>query len=166
MLKLISIDPRRDSELAESWINAPGGANMLQLMGMLVPDNFKTTKQFEYKRLTKILNNPTEDAWMIENNGKIIGIVMLDKKGNPEISAPNVSIMIGDASLRGQGIGSQVINVIIKKCINNKYKVLYARTLTHNEISQKMLKKVGFSTNGQIYTDKDGLVWQNYKIYL
>jgi RimJ/RimL family protein N-acetyltransferase len=164
MLKLISIDPRRDSELAESWINAPGGARMLQLMGLLVPDNYKTTISSEFNRLTEIVNNPNEDSWMIEFNGVIIGIVMLDKKGNPEISAPNVSIMIGDASLRGQGIGSKVINVIIKKCINNKYKVLYARTLTHNEISQKMLKKVGFIPYGPIYTDEDGLIWQNYKI--
>jgi RimJ/RimL family protein N-acetyltransferase len=135
-------------------------------MGLLVPDNYKTNISTELKRLTEIINNPNEDSWMIEFNGDIIGMVMLDKKGNPEISAPNVSIMIGDASFRGKGIGSKVINVIIKKCINNNYKVLYARTLTHNEISQKMLNKVGFSTDRQIYTDKDGLVWQNYKISL
>lgn len=163
-IDLIDIDVARDAPLAMAWINAPSGVEMLRLMGMIVPDDFTTTLDLEAKTLQQIINDPNELAWMIDYDGQVVGILevhLVDQASRP---APNIGIMIGDASARGKGIGRSAIQLAISKLVELGYKTVYARTLTHNTASRKMLAKLGFVINGRPYAGTDNLHWQNYSL--
>lgn len=166
MIKLINIEPERDGRLAAGWINAPGGAQMLQLMGMLVPDDFTTTVDDEQNRLTEIKDSPNELAWMVSYDNRVIGIVELHTKDVDGLSAPHLSIMIGAADIRGKGVGTEVIRQLIGIATAAGYKKLYARALTRNVASHRMMMKAGFVLDGGAYIDDDGLNWQNYLLDL
>lgn len=166
MIELIEILPERDGKTAAGWINAPGGAEMLRLMGMLVPENFTTTAEDETGRLADIKNSSDELAWMISYNGATVGIVELHTKGLDALSAPHISIMIGDASVRGKGIGPEAIRHLTDIATTAGYQKLYARALTRNIASHRMMMKTGFVLDGKAYVDDDGLNWQNYVLDL
>lgn len=163
MVKLVDIDVERDAVLVSGWINAPGGAQMLQLMGMIVPDDFTTTVENEWKTLTKIVNDPNELAWMIEADGKIVGLVEAHTEPFESLPEPNISIMIGDAAARGKGLGTAANKLLLGVLRKLDYDTIYARVLTHNVASLRMMQKLGFTKLDQSYTDGDGLTWQNFK---
>jgi len=165
-IDLISIDPHRDATLAAGWINASGGPQMLQLMGMLVPDDFKTTVTDEYKTLFDIVRDKTEIAWVIDYDGQVVGIIEVHTKPFEGLRAPNISIMIGDASSRSKGVGTVAMELAIENVKRLGDAVLYARVLTRNAPSIGMLKKLGFIDDGEPYTDADKLHWQNVKLQL
>lgn len=162
MVKLVDIDIVRDAPLAASWINAPGGAQMLQLMGMIVPDDFTTTAEDERKTLQSIIDDPNENAWMIEHDGRVVGIVEVHTAPFEGLPAPNTSIMIGEASARGKGVGTTANKLMLGYLKNQNYKTVYARVLTHNVASLRMMEKLSFTKLDQPYTDGDGLTWQNF----
>lgn len=161
-IELIDIDVTRDAPLATAWINAPGGVEMLRLMGMIVPDDFTTTIDIEAERSQQIINDPNELAWMIEYDGEVVGILevhLADQEGRP---APNIGIMIGDASARGRGIGTSAMQLALQELAELGNETIFARALTHNIASQKMLAKLGFVIEGEPYADADNLHWQNF----
>ncbi len=164
MVSLVNIDVARDAQLATAWINAPGGAQMLQLMGMLVPDDFTTTVADETKRSQDIISNPSEIAQMIELDGKVVGIVEMHTDPFEGLEAPNISIMIGDASARGKGVGTAAMQLALAQLKGIGYKTVHARALTHNAPSLAMLKTLGFENAGSAYFDEDMLLWQNVSI--
>jgi RimJ/RimL family protein N-acetyltransferase len=164
MVSLVNIDVARDAPLATAWINAPGGAQMLQLMGMLVPDDFTTTIIVESKRFQDILSDPSEIAQMIEVDGQVVGIVEMHTDPFEGLGAPNISIMIGDASARGKGVGTAAMQLAIAQLQSIGYKIVHARALTRNAPSLAMLKKLGFVNAGSPYVDDDKLSWQNVSL--
>lgn len=165
-IELIEIDTKRDAPLTMSWINAPGGLEMLRLMGMIVPDNFKTSLEQETKTLQTIIDDQNEIAWMIELDGQVVGILEVHTVPFEGLPEPNISIIIGDASIRGRGVGTDSMNIAIQKVSSLGYRQIYARVLTHNKASLRMLNKLGFENLNKPYTDKDDLNWQNIKKYL
>ncbi|MFO0881927.1 MAG: GNAT family N-acetyltransferase [Candidatus Saccharimonadales bacterium] len=162
-IELIEIDAHRDAPLATSWINGPGGAKTLQLMSMLVPDDFKTTEVQEFERFKQIQNNPNELAWMIEYDGLVVGIVEVNTVSFEGLQPPNISIMIGDISARGKGIGTVAMSQTINILKDKGYETIFARVLTRNAPSITMLKKLGFAEDGEPYTDGDTQRWQNVR---
>jgi RimJ/RimL family protein N-acetyltransferase len=165
-IELTEIDLERDAPLATAWINGPGGARMLQLMGILVPDDFKTTLASEQKTLQSIVDNKEELAWMIAYDGQVVGILEVHLATQDGRPAPNVGIMIGDASARGRGIGTSAMQFALQELAKLGHGTIYARVLTHNMASQKMLAKLGFTNNGEPYKDTDNLLWQNYSLVI
>jgi RimJ/RimL family protein N-acetyltransferase len=160
-IKLIDIDPERDSINAMNWINSPYGPRTLQLMGLLVPDNYTTTKNNEYKTLKQIINNEEEIAWAIEYKDTIIGIIEVHLSPYESLNAPNISIMIGNYDFRGLGIGSMSTIKVLEHLKNIGYTEVFARVLTHNTTSINMLNKLDFKYDGTPYTSSDGQIWQN-----
>lgn len=165
-IDLIPIDPHRDAPLATEWINAPGGVKMLRLMGMIVPDDFRTTVTQEYERLYDIVRDQATIAWMIEYDGLVVGIIIVRTEPFEGLQAPNISIMIGDAPSRSKGIGTVAMEKAIEHMAALGHTTLYARALTDNAPSLGMLKKLGFIDEGEPYTDADKLHWQNVKLHL
>jgi RimJ/RimL family protein N-acetyltransferase len=161
---LDEIDIEEAARLGVGWLNAPYGVETLRLLGNIVPDDFKTNLATEISRLTKIFNDPNILAYSIKYNGKIVGILEIKLKQFEDLKPPSLTIFVGDINLRGKGIGNAAIKLALQELKNRQYKTVYARTLTKNIASQKMLQKTGFKPAGQPYTDKDNLTWQNYKI--
>lgn len=163
-IELIELDAHRDAPLATGWINGPGGVKTLQLMGLLVPDDFKTTEVQEFERFKQMQNDPNELAWMIEYDGLVVGIIEVHTAPFEGLQAPNISIMIGDTSARGKGIGTVAMEQAMERVRQLGYATLFARVLAHNAASLRMLQKLGFINDGEPYTDADGLHWQNVSI--
>lgn len=165
-IELIELDPHRDAVFVADWINSPGGVETLQLMGIVVPDDYETTVLREFETLKQIQNSTNELAWMIEYDGLVVGIVELHIVPFEGLQAPNISIMIGDISARGMGIGTYAMQYAIEHTRQLGHKVLYARVLTTNTASIRLIKKLGFTNDGESYIDNDRLCWQNVKLLL
>lgn len=163
-VELVEVDIERDAALAAEWINAPGGPQMLQLMGMTVPNDFKTTAAIERDRIEKMVNDPGELIWMIAYEGKVIGLAGVHTVSHDGLPVPNTTMMIGDESMRGRGIGTVANRLRIEKLKALGYKRVYARALTRNTASLRMLQKLGFENSGSAYVDEDGLNWQNVSL--
>lgn len=163
MVSLIEIIPERDAPLVTGWINAPGGAKMLQLMGMIVSDDFTTTVAAERKTLQSIVDDPNEIAWMIKIDGRVVGIVEAHIVPFEGLPAPNTSIMIGESTARGKGVGTAANLLMLDYLRKQHFETVYARVLTHNLVSLRMMGKLGFAKMDTPYSDDDGLNWQNFR---
>jgi RimJ/RimL family protein N-acetyltransferase len=77
--------------------------------------------------------------------------------------APSLHIMIGDAQMRGKGLGSAAC-VAVVNVLSEEYREVYTRYLLSNEGSEKLMRSLGFKSFGSAYRDKDGLSWQNLSL--
>jgi len=131
-------------------------------MGNIIPDSWTTTYKDQVEILKSIIINSKGLSLMIEVDGKIVGIVETHLNKTKELKAPSIHIMIGDITARNKGVGYlaqlQQIELLKKK----GYSKLYSRAQIKNIGSNKLLQKIGFTKDGDVYITPDGLVYQNY----
>lgn len=166
-LSLVRPNIEQDAPLAVKWLEGPAGRETLRLMGNTDEHNKPSTLEEEQTRLREFITATNQDTWMIRFQGKTVGAVWLNLDVTRYLQAPSTHIMIGDPSVRGQGIGGAVIGALIDRLKNDgQYEYLYSRYLTDNAGSAKLLKNAGFSEDGKRYKDEDDLNFQNVKLRL
>lgn len=130
-------------------------------MGVTDQKNKPTSLKEEKKRVDKFITGKNQLNWMIVLEGTIVGSVWVDLEATEYLKAPSVHIMIGDPSVRGQGVGRATIEAVIHYLGDKGKKTIYSRHLTDNDRIRLVFEKLDFKTLGEPYSDEDGLVWQN-----
>jgi RimJ/RimL family protein N-acetyltransferase len=73
--------------------------------------------------------------------------------------------MIGNKDYRGKGIGKATMSSLIQYIKENiKTPEIYSRHLKNNVVVANMNQRLGFTNEGDSYTDNNGLEWQNVKL--
>lgn len=165
-IKLIKPDLERDASLSVEWLAGDNGRRTLKLMGVPDSQNKPSDLKDEIKRVSDFLNIKDQLNWMISFDGAVIGSVWVDLKSSEYLKSPSVSIMIGNNTVRGQGIGYESLSSVIDYLKNESYAEVFARRIEENIASHKVMKKLGFKESGVLYSDKDGIAWQNYSLKL
>jgi RimJ/RimL family protein N-acetyltransferase len=105
-------------------------------------------------------------TWMIQFREKTVGAVWVELEPTNYLPAPAIHIMIGDPSVRGQGIGENTVNTVLSFLRSDaKYDTVYSRHLVKNQTATVLLEKAGFEDYEDRYKDADGLEWQNVQLY-
>lgn len=99
---------------------------------------------------------------MIECDKNIVGSIWVDLQTNGEVASPTLSIMLGDESARGHGVGQAVMQVVIDFLRGQGHTEIYTRHHINNRVSASLLRKLNFQNEGEVYiSSADGLAWQN-----
>ena len=158
---LVKPDPERDAPLGVAWLAGAEGRRTLKLMGVADELNQESTIEQERARIQAFLDGEDQYNWMISYHGRIVGAVWVDLKPTKHIPAPTVSIMIGNPSARGHGVGKAALAAVIDYLGALGQPELHARHLLTNQASHALLTALKFTPNGPPYSDSDGLTWQN-----
>jgi hypothetical protein len=162
-VQLVEPNIERDAALGVSWLAGDSGRMTLKLMGVTDEDNRASTLNIERQRVAEFLRSKEQYNWMISASGKIVGSAWVDLKPTKYIQAPAISIMLGDPESRSKGIGGLVFKTVTEFLEKQGHGTIYARHLIENDVSKSLLARSGFVTDGEQYTDGDGLRWQNAK---
>ena len=104
----------------------------------------KSTLEDQYKWFEKIQSNPSCKYWMIEFDGKPLGVANIVNI-NHVFDSCDWAFYLGDTSIRGKGIGSKVEYLVIEHVFNviglNK---LNCEVIEFNANVIKMHEKFGF----------------------
>jgi RimJ/RimL family protein N-acetyltransferase len=161
-IKLVKPDVERDAPVAVGWFEGERGIKTLRQLGNIVTDDFKPTLNNEKKQIQKFLGAKDQLNWMIKYGDKIVGSVWADLAEKNGCLPPSVHILIGDESVRGKGVGTMAEGAVLDYLISNGESPIYSRTLVSNERMMHIaIDKLGYKKDGEVYTDKDGLTWQN-----
>lgn len=158
---LVPIDPSKHAFTVTDWLQGNDGRETLLSMGMPEARIHESTKETEYAQLNTIATSDHERAWMIKYQDAIVGILEIELQASQDISAPSISIMIGDKSVRKRGIGKTIILSTVQYLRAEGHLKIYARRLIDNAASAGLLAACGFVDYDTAYTDEHGLVWQN-----
>lgn len=160
-LRLIAPNVERDAPRGVQWMHGPDGHETQRLMGIPPQDIHNHTLEEEQELIASFVHGDDELVWMIESDGRVVGVVEVGMNIPPEEHGPSLSIMIGDVSARGKGIGSQAMSAVLHYLQEQGYGEVTARYLVSNSASAKMNEALGFVRVGGAYVDEDGLEWQN-----
>lgn len=161
-LQLIKPDIDRDAETSLHWLEGDTGVNTLILMGVPRDKITQSKIEEEQARIQGFLERQDQLNWAISYKGRVIGASWVYLVENNHVKPPSVHIMIGDADVRGRGIGNATIKAVLRYLIDElSYDDIYSRHLSHNTPIIKVFEKLGFINDGELYSDEDGLVWQN-----
>lgn len=156
-----------DPSLAVPWLEGDAGRETLRLMANTAENNQPSTLQDEQQRIRDFVTSVTQRTWMLNYAGNTVGAIWLDLQPTEYLLAPSIHIMIGNPSVRGQGIGEAAVRAIAALVAQEgAHKTLYSRYLLQNAGSAGLLAKVGFTKAGDMYEDADGLGFQNMKFTL
>jgi len=161
-VKLIQPKIVRDAPLGVYWMADPHGRNTLRMMGVPDVNNSATTLAEETIRMRGFLEGNNQYNWMIEMDGRVIGTIWTDLMPTHGQQAPALSIMLGDPTVRGGGIGYLASLTVIEYLRSIGHTRVYSRHLIENRASAKLLQKLHFINDQEPYVDdEDGLNWQN-----
>jgi RimJ/RimL family protein N-acetyltransferase len=161
-VELVEPEVERDSALGVRWMAGSQGRETLKLMGVAAEHNRPSTLEQERRRVIEFLSGPDQFNWMISWQGRVVGTIWVDRRDTGHIKAPAISIMLGDPSVRGHGIGSAAVQAVIEFLHSRGETSLRSRHLLENHASAKLMHGLGFTADGPQYTDpEDGLSWQN-----
>jgi len=166
-LKLVTPDVDRDAPISVGWLEGEGGKNTLRLMGNADKDIKPTDLEAERRRIKGFLSTKDQIYWAIQYHGKTVGSVWVDLKKTKHLPAPAIHMMIGDPTVRGKGIGSNVADAVITYLAKEgQYDHLYSRHLVYNQAATASLKRTGFIKLDEPYKDEERLEWQNVSLWL
>lgn len=162
-LRLIAPHVERDAPLGVGWMSGESGQATQNLMGIAPKEIHDHSLKEEQELVQYFIDTDEELVWMIEYRGRVIGAVEIGLKIPKEENGPSISIMIGEVTARGRGIGKKVMNMAMDYLQRSGYKEVNARYLLENSASKAMNAGLGFIKSGEPYVDEDGLKWQNIK---
>lgn len=160
-VRLVAPDIERDAPLSVEWLAGDLGRNTLSLMGVNDANNKPSTLEAEQDRVKEFIERKDQLNWMIEFQGKVVGSVWVDLEPTEEVPSPAVHIMIGDPDTRGKGVGATSVGAVLDYLKDDGKFRVHSRHLTKNIRAKNLLDELNFKPNGEPYTDKDGLEWQN-----
>jgi RimJ/RimL family protein N-acetyltransferase len=161
--------PERDAVFALSWFDSDTGRDTLLKMGNTPDEIMEPSLSGELATIEEFLTLESEgrqQTWMMRYGDATIGAAWIDLVENHGVKAPSVHLMIGDPSFRGRGIGKTAMNAVISYLRDTGNDFIYSRHLVNNEAVTGLMHSLGFSKDGQPYSDSDGLEWQNVKLHL
>lgn len=133
-LKLLTLD---DIELVRNWRNSPDVAPYMY-------NEMHITAEQQVKWFDKISNDNTSRYWIIEYEGKKLGLASLtgiDKT----LSSCYWAFYLGDLSVRGGGIGAKIEYNVLEYVFNElKLNKLRCEVFVTNDKVIKMHEKFGF----------------------
>ena len=89
-------------------------------------------------------------VFLVRSNGQPLALTALADIDTADATAM-VWFFLGDSAFSGQGIVSQAVRQMVRKCFQEiKLESLYAWTMEDNLASAKVLQKVGFHEAGRI----------------
>lgn len=169
-LLLVPPKPERDASFAVQWFENPAGKETLLRMGNPESRITPTTLDKEMKIINEFIElaeTGEQLTWMMRFDKRTIGAIWIVFKNSEHLPSPHISIMIGDPSARGKGIGLAAMNSVIAYVKEKySYQTIYARHLTSNVESAGLLHKIGFENLSHSYADEDGLEFQNVQLKL
>lgn len=163
-LMLINPNVDRDAPIATKWMQGSVGQRTQRSMGIPPQDIHEHTLAESRDLFEYFISTQDEIVWTIQYKGKIGGVVEVGMNIAPEEQGPSLSIMVGDVSLRGKGVGSRAMRRVIEYLFAKGYSEVNARYLIDNDASRAMNKSVGMQETGRSYVDEDGLEWQNVRV--
>lgn len=167
-IQLSPIDAERDAPFAHSWFIRPEGRDTLLRMGNAARDIADSTLEGERATMRQFINLEEQGKQItraIRVGATTIGVSWIELCNNHGVRSPSVHIMIGDVAYRGQGIGTTVMETMIRYAfVTLKTHVVYSRHLVNNTVVTKLNHTLGFMADGAPYEDGNGLLWQNVMI--
>lgn len=161
-LHLVQPDVERDAPIAVEWLSGKTGEETLLAMGMPPNKISEPSLEAEKERVQGFLQKDNQLNWMIRFKDRIVGAVWVDLEHSSHIEAPSLHIMIGDTTVRGQGVGLETCVTVIQYLKREREAMaVFSRHLTSNKESAQLLLQAGFAKDGNPYKDEDGLEWQN-----
>ncbi|MBA3530084.1 MAG: GNAT family N-acetyltransferase [Propionibacteriaceae bacterium] len=156
LTNLRAID-RGDDNLLFAWLNDPA-----VMAGWGVPDQTLSRTEIQrrmerYLEEERSLGRPA--ALIIETlDGEPVGLVILSQYATPAAST-EVSILIGDPSRWGQGLGSDALGAVLDACFDawNLHRV-WLRAEADNTRAGRLYARLGFTHEGTLRdaTYRDG----------
>lgn len=169
-LELIDPDPTSHAPMTLSWFESDYSRETLLLMGNAEHEIETPSLQSETKILEEFVDLRRDNkqlTWMLQLEGKLIGVAWIELVENHNVLPPSVHLMIGDKAYRGRGIGKAVMHALVQYIKNDmRATVVYSRHLKSNLAVTKMNTSLGFTHDGLSYIDDNGLEWQNIKLLL
>jgi len=160
---LVKPEIDRDAQLGVEWLEGELGRATLSSMGVADADNKPTTLQYERERVKNFIEGQNQLNWMIQYQGRVVGAVWADLLQAGNLPSPSIHIMIGDADVRGRGVGFAATSKVAEYLEDLGHKTIYSRHLTKNSGAAGLLKSLGFTNLDTTYLDDNGLEWQNVK---
>ena len=87
---------------------------------------------------------PRAAYFVLEENGKLIGGGGITQLDNYEGNVCELQKMYFLDEARGRGLGTQMIDICLKKAKEFGYEKCYLETMSYMEAAQKLYKKYGF----------------------
>jgi RimJ/RimL family protein N-acetyltransferase len=166
-LNLVPPNTERDAPASVEWLSGDEGFETMSLMGNTDESIEPSTIETETLRVQGLIDSADQLKWAIMKDNQPVGFAWVDLTPSDSLPSPSIHIIIGDKLSRGHGIGSLVTNAVIDDMKSEgKYDFLYSRHLIRNQQAADLMDSIGFEHYGEEYKDKDGLIWQNEKLYL
>ncbi|MEM6997668.1 MAG: GNAT family N-acetyltransferase [Patescibacteria group bacterium] len=163
-VKLVEPDVERDADVSMHWLVGDLGVATLLAMGVPAKNISEPHIDNEVQRIKDFIANPDQLNWTILYEENPVGAVWVDLRPVDTVHAPAIHIMIGDLEVRGKGVGQASISAVAKHLQSLGHNIIYSRHLISNSGAAKLLQRIGFRNDGETYTDKDSLEWQNVKL--
>lgn len=166
-LKLMAPNPDRDALFAFTWFDSVSGKDTLLRMGNAESEISEPSLEREKEILRDFIQleaSGKQITRMIVYKDITIGAVWIEQEDTQHVNAPGLHIMIGDPLYRGMGIGTAIMKTMIGYAYDELYATtVYSRHLASNDIISRVFERLGFERDGELYTEKNGLTFQNVK---
>ncbi len=164
---LLKPDVARDAPFAFDWFNRPEGKQTLLSMGNAEHEIGEPTLKGEKATIQEFIDLEKENRQitrMIVVDNVTIGAVWIELFENHGVRPPSVHIIIGNPDYWGKGVGTSAMQSAIHHAIHELGAAkVYSRHLSSNGSMLAVNAKLGLKADGDVYKDKNGLVWQNVK---
>jgi ribosomal-protein-alanine N-acetyltransferase len=112
-------------------------------------DGYFTEQNDEFEQLgfLQSLENGNMIALVAENNSKICGYLLAERKFSPYLEEPNVVHIANlgvKKEIRGQGIGKELMDTLLKKCEEDNIDEIRLGVFNKNVLAYKFYEQYGF----------------------
>ena len=110
-----------------------------------VPKKGTAFSDLEVDFMFEAYNKKRSIYYVVENDGKIYGGAGISHLNEADYNICELQKMYFLPSIRGKGLGNQMIEKCLDFALNNKFKYCYIETLPYMKAAQKLYLKKGFS---------------------
>jgi len=165
MIQFVEPNIDRDAPFAFAWFDRPEGKQTLLSMGNAENEITSPTLEGEIETLKSFISmeaEGTQTTRMIRIDNKTVGAVWVEWSENHDVQPPSIHVLVGDPAYRGKGVGTAALKKAIEMVYEQKPSTnIYSRHLASNAPIANLMKGLGFIQDGGLYTDANGLQWQN-----
>ena len=110
-----------------------------------VPKKGTAFSDLEVDFMFEAYNKKRSIYYVVENDGKIYGGAGISHLNEADYNICELQKMYFLPSIRGKGLGDQMIEKCLDFALDNKFKYCYIETLPYMKAAQKLYLKKGFS---------------------
>lgn len=110
-----------------------------------VPKRGTAFSDLEVDFMFEAYNKKRSIYYVVENDGKIYGGAGISHLNEADYDICELQKMYFLPSIRGKGLGNQMIEKCLDFALDNKFKYCYIETLPYMKAAQKLYLKKGFS---------------------